>query len=629
MKRPSVCLVAATLFVMATSVALEAQVSVPFLSKPPVVDGALDEDLRSLPVQQFSAMDSDGTAAPVRPTYRIAYGAGFLYLYIEVNSAEVITRDRAYQNGDGFHVAITRPMPNDAPTNEFYVMGFGASAQAQQRQRKFVWYRNVDLAFTPLESAVIESRTENGKTGIELLLPWSEVYPFHPWLSDAIGFNLCYVKATGERERTYYYVIRDDRFQSEQSPRKYVRLRFEPPVLAGGTQAYAILDRNHMEQGGQASVQAAIVSAKPAEVPIVARVLSGEGTRLKSVRQSLGVPAGLTITSLELPVSGLPEGGYTVTADTPAGSAGLRLGLSLLPPYDTHALSARLEASKDRLKHGSFQTLQFQLQQIESEAARLKSYDTAAPLRFMLADFLGALTAAEQGRDLIAVRTGTVRRAYRSQIDDTLQPYSVRIPSSLAPGRKYPLIVYLHGSGEDDREQLREGFMPDTFLQLAPNGRGTSNFYSTDHAQDDIREAISAVLDNYPVDPDRIILSGFSMGGYGVYRTFTETPQRFRALAIFSGDPSLGRASVGEVAPDFLDSASLAPFGNVPMFIFHGGRDRNCPIEHTQAMVEKLKAAGARVDFHYEPDKGHESPSAETQKAFHDWLQSLSDNRKL
>ncbi len=118
-------------------------------------------------------------------------------------------------------------------------------------------------------------------------------------------------------------------------------------------------------------------------------------------------------------------------------------------------------------------------------------------------------------------------------------------------------------------------------------------------------------------------LTCYSMGGYGVYRTFYETPGRFRALAIFSGDPSLGPRSLGDQAPDFSEQGRLAPFRNVPMFIFHGGRDRNCPIEHTRELIDKLKAAGAKVEFHYEADKGHEAPSAQTRQAFHSWLDAV------
>ena len=58
-----------------------------------------------------------------------------------------------------------------------------------------------------------------------------------------------------------------------------------------------------------------------------------------------------------------------------------------------------------------------------------------------------------------------------------------------------------------------------------------------DHAQEDVAESIDAVREDYPIDDANIILSGFSMGGYGVYRTFFETPKKFIAAAVFAGFP--------------------------------------------------------------------------------------------
>jgi predicted esterase len=618
-------LIAIVFLILAGTCVSFGQVSVAFLQHPPAIDGTLDDDLRALVPQPFTVViPEDGPASPAKPAYRIAYGAGFLYLYIEVNDASVIDRDRAYQNGDGFQLALTRPRPGDAPTDEFYVMGFSTSPEASKSWRsKFVWYRNVDLAFTPLKSAVLASAVKDGKTSIELLLPWTEVYPYHPWLSDSIGFNLSYVKATGETAKTNYFVVADDRLQSEQSLRRYMRLEFQKPQVAEGSQAYAILERNHAERGEAVQAKLAIVSAGASQFSVRVRVLSGEGTVVDWRNVAIDAAPGLTVHTVAIPADDLPPGGYTVAWSAPVENASSAQGLSILPVHDNAQLKSRLDGVKSRIKSGSFTTMQFQLEEIESSLARLKPYDTATGQRMALSSFLDTLEAATQGRDLIATRAGIQRRAYRSKVDGTPRPYSVRIPETLQPGRKYPLIVYLHGSGEDDRGQLDRSFFPTDAILLAPNGRGTSNAYTTDHAQDDIREAIEDVLANYPADSHRIILTGFSMGGYGVYRTFYEDPSRYRALAVFSGHPDIGRSYAGGDQPNFLDPKMLAPFRGVPIFIFHGGRDRNCPIELTRELVAKLEASGAKVQFHYEAEKGHEIASPETLESFQQWLKEV------
>jgi predicted esterase len=188
--------------------------------------------------------------------------------------------------------------------------------------------------------------------------------------------------------------------------------------------------------------------------------------------------------------------------------------------------------------------------------------------------------------------------------------------------------VFLHGSGQDDRGQLDRDYLPQDFILLAPNGRGTSNAYTADRAQDDIREAVEDVCANYSVDRSRVVLAGFSMGGYGVYRTQFEDPKRYRALAVFSGHPDLGSRFTGSNQPNFLDDTNLAPFRGVPVFIFHGTRDRNCPFEDTQAVVRKLEKAGALVETRYEEGKGHELPSPQTAAAFLNWLGVASASQR-
>jgi predicted esterase len=136
-----------------------------------------------------------------------------------------------------------------------------------------------------------------------------------------------------------------------------------------------------------------------------------------------------------------------------------------------------------------------------------------------------------------------------------------------------------------------------------------------------VAEAVRAVQRNYSIDERNIILAGFSMGGYGVYRTYYETPETYRAVAIFSGIPRVRfGAPEGASLIDFNEPEYLKPFVDTPVFIFHGKRDLNVPYEETAQFISKLEAAGAEVEFHTEEDKGHEFPSQATTQAFLEWL---------
>ncbi len=179
---------------------------VDFLAEAPVIDGVLDLGLQHLPRRAFSQVDLIGTTEkPAEAHYRLAYGTNFLYVYVEARGDKLTYNDRAYQNGDGFHMVIARPRPGDAPTDEFYVAACSAVDRPDlDWTRRLFWYYNVDKIFVPMSrQAKLEFAAHDGVISFELLLPWQDLHPYHPWLSDGIGFNLGFVKAGGQG--AFYY----------------------------------------------------------------------------------------------------------------------------------------------------------------------------------------------------------------------------------------------------------------------------------------------------------------------------------------------------------------------------------------------------------------------------------------
>ena len=143
-------------------------------------------------------------------------------------------------------------------------------------------------------------------------------------------------------------------------------------------------------------------------------------------------------------------------------------------------------------------------------------------------------------------------KAYRADWDGTLQPYALYVPRDYKPGRPggWPLVVALHGAFSDHRHNLRRVFgldnrprendaeasrnelpLPDVpALVVSPFGRGELMGYDG-LGGDDVMRVIADVRRAYDVDPDRISLTGLSMGGGGTWQIGLRHPELFAALA--------------------------------------------------------------------------------------------------
>jgi predicted esterase len=611
------------------------QPPIPFLSHAPVIDGVLTPDKAQLPARRFThTFKMDPGNPDFDLCYRLAYGTDYLYLYIQVDAETFICRDRGFQNGDGFVLTLAKPQPENAPSPQFTMLGFWPQEDVEQPFARLLWGRNGDYPFIPLTSDtqfVVKANAvvgRAGKVGFELCLPWRVSFPYHPWLGD-IGFDLFFVKAVGEGQSNIYTAFLDDLSKITLDATLYARLNFAPPVLDRDIQYALTMDRN-AEQGQAISVQVAALAAQATELPLVFELDSGEGERLDTQHFKFDCPVGISRHTCDLDTARLIAGGYRVRWHVQGREAEDEMGFTLLPPFDPQDVKRRLVQARPCLDADSYHSLLFQVEMLAGQKARLSPDLTCASLRVEMARCLDLIGQAENGVDALAHRTGSLRRAFRSDVDGTLQPYTVHLPAGFDPARTYPLLVFLHGSERDDRALAEHlGYVTtDDFIMLAPKGRGTSNAYTVDHAQEDIQEAVADVCRHYPIDRSNVVLAGFSMGGYGVYRTHYETPGAYKALAVFCGIPDLANERVGpEGHPDFLRKEYLAPFVGMPMFVFHGTADRNAPFEKTVQAVGKLEAVGAHVKFVAQEGTGHGAPHPEYVAQYHRWLEAVIETK--
>jgi poly(3-hydroxybutyrate) depolymerase len=221
------------------------------------------------------------------------------------------------------------------------------------------------------------------------------------------------------------------------------------------------------------------------------------------------------------------------------------------------------------------------------------------------------------GRDPYRGLTGFMVKAYRSEIDDTLQPYGLYVPRGYDPSRTYPLVVSLHGAtsnhllnmrrvfglgnrpGESDYDAIRtEVALPDVdFIVATPYGRGETNGY-TGIGENDVLRVMADVQKAYNVDTDRIHLTGLSMGGGGTWHLGLRYPDRFASItpvcAVASGDrPDHGVRAEDEALNALTSAYAVAEnAANLQVFVFHGDQDPSVPVEHARKMAALFEGFG-------------------------------------
>ncbi len=137
--------------------------------------------------------------------------------------------------------------------------------------------------------------------------------------------------------------------------------------------------------------------------------------------------------------------------------------------------------------------------------------------------------------------TGSILRAYISRVDGSTQPFAIIVPEAPLPdGHRYRLDVILHGRNanlhevrffQDHHGKPAEPDQPGLVLHVY--GRGNNAYRWA--GETDVFEAIEAVKRSYPVDDNRILLRGFSMGGAGAWHLGLHHPARWCAVEAGAG----------------------------------------------------------------------------------------------
>jgi len=204
---------------------------------------------------------------------------------------------------------------------------------------------------------------------------------------------------------------------------------------------------------------------------------------------------------------------------------------------------------------------------------------------------------------------------YTNETGETFA-YRMSAPQFPEAGKTYPLILFLHGSGEcgtDNQKQLKCGIptlmtellkRPDRVIVLAPqcqNGNWWVRKVTFDSKYAAAREPSGSMevalelcrnmVAQGVADSNRLYITGLSLGGFGTWDAIQRGPGSlpFAAAVPICGNGDIRRVSL---------------IKKMPIWIFHGREDKNVPVACSRRMAEALELAGNRAVRYTEYEDG-------------------------
>lgn len=214
---------------------------------------------------------------------------------------------------------------------------------------------------------------------------------------------------------------------------------------------------------------------------------------------------------------------------------------------------------------------------------------------------------------------------FSSSVDSSDQPYALYVPDNFNTAQRYGLLVSLHTEDSNQRLNLRQVLgapnrlgrpehADQRFIMAFPYARGSMGYRGV--AEQDVYDMIAAIERRYPVDPDRVYLTGASMGGGGALWLAVTHPDRWAAAAVLCPATMPGTE---ELAPNL---------ANLPVRFYHGEQDTIVPATSSREWQRRLLDIGVPATYIEYPTLRHNAwDLAYRPGAVFDWLWQFRRNR--
>lgn len=210
----------------------------------------------------------------------------------------------------------------------------------------------------------------------------------------------------------------------------------------------------------------------------------------------------------------------------------------------------------------------------------------ARAARARLDDWTARITADP---DLLGKLRGVQEWAYESPVDGTGQPFKLMIPTDYDPARPAPVSVYMHGYTGDHLSHSTGMQAHAGSFEVAVLGRARGGWYVA-LSQADVLHVLDYVEAHWRVDPDRVHLTGGSMGGGATFKLGARFPHRFAS---------------GQIACGYVQQEPVGNLLTFPIYATHSDDDPVVPIIQSRGPLAELRRRGGRAIFDGTTGYGH------------------------
>ena len=261
----------------------------------------------------------------------------------------------------------------------------------------------------------------------------------------------------------------------------------------------------------------------------------------------------------------------------------------------------------------------------------------------------------ESNADYFAERPAATMEKFAITRADAEIESHVFLPPGFDPGRKYPLALDIHGGPHgvfsDTFSPQQQVLATNGYVVLAVNPRGSSTYGAPfmkavlgDWGGEDyldIMASVDELCERDYIDPDRLVVTGYSYGGF-MSSWIIGHDDRFKAAVVGAPCTNLssmygtsdigvrfGEVQWGGVRKDALDAflerspLTYAPNVRTPTLLLHGEADARCPIEQSEQYFVTLKRLGKEVEFVRFPGCSHGFPRTGHPRMREEYLSRL------